>query len=310
MGAIAVGVLLSTLLGGLSPASVAALPTTPGTGASAFTTGQGPAADPSGFALGSSNGYWISFDFLAGRNGSGPYAFIFARRGGRAVTYLAPASATSDSLEADLGELGRVSVTFHPTGGTTRQRSACGGRPVYFASGYYEGTIAFHGEEGYTEVEAARAQGDAGIIDIVCPGQGASGRGPGLPGAELRVRPRMRPAAGPSLTVIENDPLAPVQFEVNVAERRNEIEIERSVRLTAPDTALDYSSKLRSATLRPPLPFSGRASFRRTGRRTGHWTGDLTVDLPGRSDVRLTGAGLRASLFRARFKGSGSLEEA
>ena len=309
MGVVAVGILLGTLLCELGPTSATALPLTPATRASAFTTGQGPAPFPPGFVLRSSNGYGITFYVLAGRKGSEPHAFIFVGRKGRSVVYVAPASLTTDSLEADLGELGRVAVTFHPTGGTRQQRSACGGKPVTFASGYYEGTIAFHGEEGYTEVEATRARGDASIINIVCPGKSTSGRGPGLPGAELSVRPKKHRRTRPSLTVVENDPRAPVQLEVNLSERRNEIEIERSIRVKAPRTAFHYSSKLRTATLRPPRPFSGRASFRR-GRRTGRWMGDLTVDLPGRSGVRLTGRDLRASLFRAHFKGSGSLEEA
>jgi hypothetical protein len=310
VGIAAALILLGALPSELGPTSASALPLTPGARVSRSTTGQGPAPFPPGFVLRSSNGYGIAFYVLGGRKGSGPHALIIVGQKGRSVLYVAPATFTTDSLEVDLGELGRVAVAFHPTGATRPQRSACGGKPVSFASGYYEGTIAFHGEEGYTEVEATRARGDASIINIVCPGKSTSGRGPGLPGAELRVRPKKRPRTRPSLTVVENDPRAPVQLEVNVSERRNEIAIERSIRVKAPRTAFHYSSKLRTATLRPPRPFSGWASFRRTGRRTGRWMGNLTVDLPGRSGVRLTGRDLRASLFRAHFKGSGSLEEA
>ena len=180
--------------------------------------------------------------------------------------------------------------------------------PFSFASGYYEGTINFHGEEGYTEVEASRAKGDASLaLDAICPANSTSGTGPGLPGAELRVRGKHANSA-PSLAVVENNPRAPVQLEVNTHERHDEIVIERTIRMKASREAFNYDAKLRTATLRPPSPFSGTARFRHTGRRRSRWEGNLTVDLPGRSGVHLTGRHLRASLFRARFKGSGPLE--
>lgn len=57
-----------------------------------------------------------------------------------------------------------------------------------------------------------------------------------------------------------------------------------------------------------PGPFSGRGYFRRMGRHTSDWSGNLTADLPGRSGVHLTGRRFSASLFHARFKGSGPLQ--
>jgi hypothetical protein len=52
-----------------------------------------------------------------------------------------------------------------------RQRSVCGGKPVAFDSGSYEGVIDFEGEEGYTQVRSARAKGDIQFaLDLVCPG--------------------------------------------------------------------------------------------------------------------------------------------
>lgn len=271
----------------------------------------GGAPIPPGFRLRSSNGYAIDFLVLraSAASDSAAGAFILVRGRTGAVSYFAPATATESAIEADLGELGRVAVTFNPTGGTKRQRLVCGkDRAHSFASGYYEGTIDFHGEEGYTEVEATRAEGDASLaLNVLCPADSTSGTGPGLPGAELRVRTgHTRPA--PSLTVVENNPQAPVQLEVNLHERHAEVEIERTIRMRASHEAFDYDARLRTATLRPPPPFSGAGLFQRTGRHRSRWGGDLTVDLPGRSGVHLTGGHLRGNLFRARFKGSGPLD--
>lgn len=299
---------LGALVAALGGASAPAFP--PAHDARAFlTTGSAPI--PPGFKLRSSNGYTIDLFVLraSAASDSAAFAFIVVRGRTGAVSYFTPATATEGAIEADLGDLGRVAVAFNATGGTTRQRSVCNKDRAYsFASGYYEGTIDFHGEEGYTEVEALRAEGDASqALDIVCPADSTSGTGPGLPGAELRVRTgHTNPA--PSLTVVENNPQAPVQLEVNLRERHAEVGIERTIRMRAPREAFDYDAKLRTATLRPPPPFSGTGLFQRIGRRQSRWRGDLTVDLPGRSGVRLTGGHLRASLFRARFKGSGPLE--
>jgi hypothetical protein len=274
------------------------------------TTGQEGAFIPPGFTLKSSNGFTIKLVALRGVLGSSvAFAIVVVSDRTSAVSYSTSATATEDSIEVDLSDLGHIAVSFHATGGTTAERSTCDKRhAAHVKNGYYEGTIDFHGEDGYTEVEVSHAKGDAHMLfDIVCGAESESGVGPGLPGAELRVR-GPRKSSLPSLTAVENDPRAPVQLEANAGEQRGEIWIERTLRVKAPRTAFDYAGRLQTAVLGPPAPFSGKARFRRMGPHKSRWSGNLTVDLPGRSDVRLTGGRLRASLFRARFKGSGSLE--
>jgi hypothetical protein len=265
---------------------------------------------PPGFTLKSSNGFTIKLVALQGVLGSSTaFAIVVVSNRTSAVSYSTEATAREGSIEVDLGDLGHIAASFHATGGTKAEKSVCDKRHAFqVENGYYEGTIDFHGEGGYTEVEASRAGGDARmLLDIVCAAESESGTGPGLPGAELRVR-GPRKSSLPSMTAVENDPRAPVQLEASAGEQRGEISIVRTIRVKAPRTAFDYDGKLRTAVLEPPAPFSGRARFRRMGPHKSRWRGNLTVDLPGRSDVRLTGGKLRASLFRARFKGSGPLE--
>ncbi len=264
---------------------------------------------PPGFELRATDGFTFQLAMLGAGGSSGSVAALILVRGrSGSVSYLAPATATAESFDVDLGELGHIEVAFHATGGSEPRGSTCGtGAAPAFAAGYYEGAIAFHGEEGYTSVEASRARGDARpALDLLCPGSGSSGSGPGLPGAELRVRGR-RGSSTPSLTVVENNRRAPVQLEVNAGERRGEIAIERTVRIRAPRTAFRYDRRLRRAVVRPPAPFTGAGRFRRTAHGPGRWIGNLSVDMPGRSEVPLTGGRVQASLSRARFKGSGPI---
>jgi hypothetical protein len=74
--------------------------------------------------------------------------------------------------------------------------------------------------------------------------------------------------------------------------------IDRGVTVEAKPAAFDFDVPAGIATVAPPAPFDGEATYDRT-RQGATWHGDLTVDFPGRAGVSLTGAGTRASLVRA-----------
>jgi hypothetical protein len=207
---------------------------------------------------------------------------------------------TETSIQANLGELGEISVTFHPSGQSTTARPKCGGKPVSFDSGYYEGKIDFHGEEGYTEVEATSVPGNIDfLLDVLCGGISSGRGGLFMPGAELRIR---NPQLGPEFSVVKNRPNAPARFEVGVSEYRGGISIERFTTLLMPAGAFRYDPRLQTAILRPPAPFAGTARFDRHRKASHRWGGDLTVDMPGRADVPLTGSELRATLIHAEWE--------
>jgi hypothetical protein len=94
----------------------------------------------------------------------------------------------------------------------------------------------------------------------------------------------------------KNRPGKRSRFEAEVHEKRGSVSISRSLSLWVGATAFRYDPLLETATLDPPAPFSGRASFHRGATPANRWTGDLTVDFPGRSDVPLTGPGVGATL--------------
>jgi hypothetical protein len=259
-------------------------------------------ADRKGFAifrLAGSNGYSIIGIAASERaDGRGDVALLV---GGKrsSVTYAAPALITPTRLEADLGPLGRISLVISPTGAKRTVRSRCGGEPTTYETHVYRGSFEFNGEAGYTEASAVTLHEWGGLHAGLCPGvsRGEIG-GEGLPGARLRLR-RGSGHDRFDLQVNKNRPSARTRLEVELREKRGRIEIARSTTLWADAGAFRYDPLLRTATLAPPAPFSGQATFHRNAIAASRWTGSLTVDLPGRSDVPLAPARTKATLVPA-----------
>ncbi len=264
---------------------------------------------PPGFTIEASNGYSVFALGVPARKGNPPAIAIFVTGKDGGAFYSAPATVTETSFQAYLGDLGEIAVTFHPSGQGHTERSACGGEPVSFDSGYYEGTINFHGEEGFTGIEANKAPGDIGfLLDIVCSGISGGSGGLFMPGAELDIDARDR-KLGPHMMVVKNRPNARAHYEVEVSEVKDGISIGRFAGLIAPADTFTYDPKVQTATIRPPAPFSGSARFRRGAKSRNRWAGNLTVDLPGRASVALTGGRLQAKLAHAHWDWTTSLEK-
>lgn len=258
------------------------------------------------FRLEASNGYSIlAFATSERVDGRGDIGLIVARKHD-GVLYAAPATVTPTKLEADLGALGRISLDIAPSGVKRTLKSRCGGEPAAVEPNVYRGSFEFHGEEGYTEAGATVLHEYGRFsLDLVCGGVGRGElNGADLPGARLRLSSR-RGHDGLELQANKNRPGAHSRFEVEVHEKRGQIEISRSTTRWAGADAFDYDPLLRTATLAPPLPFSGRATFHRNHRNAAvanRWVGNLMVDLPGRSDVPLAAPGARATLIPSCFR--------
>jgi hypothetical protein len=261
------------------------------------------------FKLAGSNGYSI-FAYAGNEraDGRGGIALFVSRRNESAI-YAAPALLTATSVRADLGSLGEVSLDVIPSGREKRLRSSCGGETetAIFEPQQYRGTFEFHGEEGYTDaVTDAPREFTRFFVDFLCPGRSTTEvGGDKIPGAKLGLHFR-KDSFRLSVQVNKNRPSARTRLEVEAHEKRGEIAISRSTVLWAGAGAFSYDPLLRTATLAPPAPFSGRAEFHRNAISANRWLGDLTVDLPGRSDVALTGPAPQISLAPAcRREGEG-----
>lgn len=251
------------------------------------------------FTLAGSDGYRILVLADSRRADGRGEVIVFAGRGGSGASYFVPANVTDSHIEADLGGLGRIAVQFVPSG-AIEEESACGGEPTQFEAGEYEGSIEFDGEQGYTKASATRVRAEVKpFLSLVCGGHGeGETRGSGLRGARLMVR---SPARHLTVRLNKNRPGARVRYRAEQKERRGKIVISRSVEGWMPGSAFLFARDLRRASLDPPAPFSGGASFHRGATPPNRLRGSLSIDFPGSSNVSLVGPGLKATLVPARY---------
>ncbi len=195
-------------------------------------------------------------------------------------------------------------MAVQPTGRSEAIGSKCG-RPKTIEGEEYVGTIAFHGEEGFTDAEAIQTPLRLDpILNLVC-GEGVSSgtvSGRGLPGVELKVVAK----DGPRLRLDQNHPRARVSYEAKLNEDEGDVKVYRTITGHLGDGALTYAPSLESASFSAGAPFAGRATYSgkasmheaRPGR--GTWRGDLKVDFPGRAAVPLAGPAFSASIVSAK----------
>lgn len=266
----------------------------------ALATGSAASADtaavtltmpaPGRFQLPASNGYHLeAFSHAAGQ-GQPSQVYLIARKGRSYAAYLAGAKVTPTSLEADFGSLGRVAVSYHPTG-KVLVAEQCGG-PVTYRAGYYEGTIEFHGEGGFTDVTAGWATGKLRDEGCRYTWEGVGG----YHGAIVSVF-SWQEGHEFSFQAYKNRPDGRANFGATLLEASGDVAIVRSTETRAPASALSYDNGP-DVVIDPPAPFSGTARLHERRRRADDWSGNLTVDFPGHADVSLVTEPMWADLTR------------
>jgi hypothetical protein len=253
------------------------------------------------FTAKASNGYKLLAIADSERlDGRGEVVLIVASPKGT-VTYLASATVTATRIDADLGQLGRVSLEVTPSGREESVRCGKRSKAASFEPQNYSGILEFHGEEGFAEADSTAPRDYTRFFgQLVCGGAVGTLElgGKGLAGARLRLHAH-NGAFHLNFQAGKNRPGAGTRFEVEVGERRRGIQISRGMTWRAGAGAFIYDPSLATALLAPPAPFSGRAEFHRHAAAGRQWSGNLTVDLPGRASVPLTGPGIEATLAPA-----------
>jgi hypothetical protein len=181
-------------------------------------------------------------------------------RGHSAVTYFTPAEADETSVSADLGDLGSVDLHFVPAGRPKTEPTPCGTpKRVKVERGAYEGTIDFHGEEGFARAHAARVSASAQILlGLICPGDtSVEGSGGHSPGAQLTIH-RRSSGQRTELVVRKNSPTRVARFVASIEERRGRIGISREISGTDAPDAFEFAFPAKTALVRPGGPFHGK----------------------------------------------------
>ena len=235
------------------------------------------------FSLRAGNGYRILVERTRGR------VSLTALHGGKSffasTSYTVPDKVSPQRIDARFGKFGRVSVRLK----TERMHKGkleeqCTGKPETVRYGVFIGTIRFRGERGYASVTARQAEGRLSTGEkMMCvfpnlrPGSGPVAHASRRVPASLGASQGRQRAFGVEVSGGKRRSLF---FSAFSQEQRGRMEIFRNVFAEAPLSSFVFASDLSSATVQPPQPFQGEASFQRTAGRS-YLVGDAERRFPG-----------------------------
>lgn len=218
--------------------------------------------------------------------------------------------ATKDgTIEAKVPGLVRISLRFEQTSESPIDFEAghckVEGRSLS-RKGIFRGTIAFHGEGGYTTVERRSAPGSIEVTPRqVCPKRKHQAESPPQasegPGVELLLAGRNEgggrslsfEAFSTGLAIPGAGPLT--SFTARYEHRRGKVLVMAVTKGLGEDASV-FSLTAPEGTptevvVDPPAPFKGTGTFKLESPTTAAWTGDLSVDIPTLGTVGLTEPG-------------------
>ncbi|HEY6731713.1 MAG TPA: hypothetical protein VI039_11900 [Solirubrobacterales bacterium] len=265
----------------------------------------------------------LVFMQLQASNGYRAHLFGFNRRqvsisvsdDSASASYSVRGRVTDEEIEARFGSRGRLRLRFEPDGPTTVQKvsSKCKGKPSIDQEGHFVGQLRFEGENGFTRVRATRAKGFVLIGHrVVCKRDRRR--------KADRSRPRVEATSlgatsstprAPWYSVVKEKSRRPAQdswvteeaiHTAAVTERRPGMVITRSATAVSPPETFAVTpigETPITATISPPAPFSGTATYEKRADGTTSWSGDLRTELPGRGVVSLVDPTYRAELCRS-----------
>jgi hypothetical protein len=228
------------------------------------------------------------------------------------VTYEVPGKVSETGLRVKFGRLGLIDVVFTPTVtlDETAPSPGCTGAPRTLREGVFAGTIAFAGERGFVRIEAPQVEGSMSVIaPWQCPEEDELGGFDSVPGfSRSNAKPTDRKRESASLAAFgcglhcffgagvhhRHSGGRSIFFGAK-EERREGMEIFRVTSVRGPASAFDFDDEAGTATLDPPRPLKGHASFR-GDHRGGIWRSTIRVPLLGSAPLR-TGRGFGAALY-------------
>jgi hypothetical protein len=232
-------------------------------------------------------------------------ATIVLVRGSRVAYYSAPAKVTAERVTARFGSLGELDYRFTPK---PNGKVDCDGGEE--GEAVFEGSFVFTGENGYVHIDAPSAEGTFQIDPAPkgCSQARLARRAVpyspvyGGKGATLEAKAGSR-GKGKTLEVTDfgedKRGRRVVLVEGFLSEDREGVSVARGVQLITGSGAFRWNLERGIATLRPPAPFTGWATFTRRGNgRPGSWKGSLAMPVLGGDLVKLAGREFRAALHK------------
>jgi hypothetical protein len=261
------------------------------------------------FALKASNGLHAQLE-----NSEDGTVTLELRRKEQFVTYEAPGDATEAGLKVRFGRLGLIDVAFTPTKtlNSTEPGEGCTGAPRTLREGVFSGKIDFTGERGFVRIEGPQAKGSMSVIsEWTCPeaeatnpfavmtGPTSSASGDeGGNGESVTLQATRRGCSCYLIAEVHHRRgSAKSVFFGFEREQQEGMTITRSTLVRAPASAFELDRATGSATLRPPSPLSGRASFEPLTHGRGLWRSTIRVPMLGSDPIDTGAPGFAALLY-------------
>ncbi|MGN6586159.1 MAG: hypothetical protein ACTHKT_01645 [Solirubrobacterales bacterium] len=205
------------------------------------------------------------------------------------------------TISADLGKLGNVSLAFQPSGEKkvtwvdlgSKSEKCIGATKIVRRLGNFVGSVSFRGENGYTEAEALTVPGTVGTSPFRnCTtlhrrgARASAARRPAAPEAEAFLS-----VPGEASLLASRDSGEAHFFAAGSELLESDLTVLRTATAAGGHGLFSFLPDGSRATVNPPAPFSGAATYRDPRGGSPRLTGDLSVEFPGLVQP-LTGAGM------------------
>jgi hypothetical protein len=280
------------------------------------------------FFLRGTNGYKVTV--LASVEGADSPVRIVVEdhRGG--AEYQVPGTVTPTEIHASFGQLGDISLRFHPSGQVLHNHLYGDEECPHGAArlGEFTGDFSFRGEGNYTTVSARHMQGGVGAptapidhheeLSLGCPDPNRNSYI--VPPGQVPSSVHENPSGSQELSAIAaapdewiafgavsfslRDPEAPgakpdsCLFVALAEEVREPVQIARVVFGGGPASECPLAESPDSVTVTPPSPFSGTATLQRNPDGSASWAGSLSVPMLGLGPVALAGPAFKVELSK------------
>ncbi len=230
------------------------------------------------------------------------------RRKDRLVSYEVKGEVTKEGLKVRFGRLGLIDVAFTPTRtlSSTEPSEGCTGEPRTLREGTFAGTIDFTGERKYVRIKAPQVEGSMSVISQwQCPEEPT----PFTPTARpLALSSRSEEKAASLVafgTRCRCTFAAGLHFSKGKArsifygfkgERREGMEILRGTIARAGASAFVFDLAAGTATVRPPFPFRGKATFKGGPGDRPLWRSTIRMPFLGAASINPQGPDLFVDL--------------
>lgn len=245
-----------------------------------------------------SNGYSVTLSADSG------FVSLSAQGRHATVQYSARGATSHGRIKARFGSLGRVRLRFHPHGKARLLKEPvgnCRGGDSLMQAGVFVGKLAFEGEQGYTRIHANRVKGTVTHTKRQVCKNSATEEGRGGPLSSLKwtllsaIAEENKVSFDAFRTELKSkSEINGTSFIATIIESNQRgfaifRSIEASAGLDAFSTVSSHG-RLDEATVMPPAPFSGSATYRQAATNASEtWVGSLAGDFPGLGTVSLAG---------------------